>query len=884
MTNSVLQSEVINASIEEELKRSYLDYAMSVIVSRALPDVCDGLKPVNRRILYAMAELGFDHDKPFRKSANIVGQVVGKYHPHGTDPIYEAMVRMAQDFSMREMLVDGHGNFGSMDGDRAAAMRYTEARLSKAAHMLLIDHDKGTVDFMPNYDETLMMPKVLPARFPNLLVNGAVGIAVGMATNIPTHNLGEVVDCCCAFIDNPDISIEEMMEHMPAPDFPTGATIIGKTGIYEAYRIGRGSFVIQAKCHIEEGGKKDAIIVTEIPYQVNKAKLIERIAELVNNKEIEGISDLRDESDRYGVRIVIETKRDATPEVVLNKLYEGTALRTSFSVNMLAIHNGLPVQMGIRDIFRAFVDFRHDVIIRRTQFYLHKARAQEHLVLGLSVAISHIDEVIAIIKGSDDGPAAQQKLMEREWPLDSILIDYLSRVQTYVPLQNASYKLSEEQAKAILSMRLQRLTGMERGKLHQELSDLCEAIAGYLALLGSKEKIFALMKEELFEAKEKLATKRKSEVVHQDFEAPTDESAIELEEMVVTVSLKGYIKRVPLTVYRSQKRGGRGRSAMETRQEDEVSDVFIADTHTTLLFFSTFGKAYQIKVHELPLGSTTSKGRPLVALFPIEEGETIATLLPMPKEIGDKNIIFATSGGSVRKNALSDFSAIRSNGKIAMKLSDGEELISVVLANEDQDLALSSRNGRSIRFAVSDLRQFAGRTSVGVRGIKLLSGDALVSMSVLDSCPFSQEEREAYMRMKNIDDDVEAGADSVARISQDIFEKMQDGEEFILSVSEKGFGKRTSSYLYRRMGRGGQGVSSMDISKKTGPLIKVMPVKNDDQILLLSDKGQLLRCPVGDIRIAGRKTQGVKLFRLGDDETIVSIAIAEQEEVEIEIE
>ncbi|BDB96187.1 DNA topoisomerase (ATP-hydrolyzing) subunit A [Candidatus Hydrogenosomobacter endosymbioticus] len=949
----IFQPDIITVPIEDELKRSYLDYAMSVIVSRALPDVRDGLKPVHRRILYAMIEDGFDYNKPYKKSARIVGQVIAKYHPHGNDAIYDAMVRMAQHFSMSVMLIDGHGNFGSMDGDKAAAMRYTEARLSRAAHFLLEDYDRDTVDFQPNYDETLTMPTVLPAAFPNIIVNGASGIAVGMATNIPTHNLGEVIDGCCALIDNPDLSVDGVMQYIKGPDFCTGGTIYGRKGIINAYTTGRGTFVIRSKTDIEEF-KKDryAIIVTEIPYQVNKASMVERIADLVNNKELDGISDIRDESDRNGVRVVIELRRDATPEVVLNKLYASTPLQISFNANILALHNGRPSQMGILEILRAFIEFRVEVVTRRTKFFLNKARSQASVIAGLAVAISSIDEVIAMIKGATDPADALKKLMERKWPIDDVISAYLRLLDSSAgrsvfcddsDLHDTGYHLSEEQAKAILALRLQRLTGMEREKLFSDLKKLCDDISGYIALLASPEKVFSLIKEELVYVKTTLSSPRKSKIVDDDGAVGgNDLSLIQLEEMVVTVSVRGYIKRVPLSVYRSQKRGGRGRSAMSTRDEDVVEQVFITDTHTTLLFFSSFGKAYQMMVHELPCCSPTSLGKPIVSLIPVEKGETISTLLQLPKDIavseciereeiscapcGERDesdddldlesegsseessgrignqgadIIFSTSSGYVRKNSLRDFLSIRSNGKIAMKLSDGERLISVALADDDSDVLLSTKLGKSIRFSSKLLRRFSGRTSIGVRGIKLQDGDEVVAMSILKTVGFSHEEREKYMKrvvkessccdredaLPGEGSDGENGIETVSDqaasgdggasdydLNPDVELAMTESEQMILSVSSKGFGKRTLSYAYRSSGRGGQGVSSMSINKKTGELVDVLPVLADDDIILLTDKGQLLRCPVKDIRITARYTQGVKLFKLDDGESIVSVA------------
>jgi DNA gyrase subunit A len=864
-------SHIISVAIEEELKSSYLDYAMSVIVSRALPDVRDGLKPVQRRILYTMGEDGFDSTKPHKKSARAVGQVMYKYHPHGTDAIYGALVRLAQNFSMRVCLVDGHGNFGSMDGDKPAAMRYTEVRLAHIAEFILEDYDKDTVEFEANYDNTAQIPVVLPARFPNLLVNGAAGIAVGMATNIPSHNLGEVMLACCALIDDP--LLEDFGAYIQGPDFPTGGIIVGHRGILEAYRTGRGSFLIRGRVHFETLRKdRQAIIIDEVPYQVNKADLVQRIAELVNAKELEGISDLRDESDRQGVRVVIELKRDAIAEVVLNRLYTMTALQTSFGVNMLALNKGRPLQMNLREVLHAFIEFRREVVTRRTHYFLRKARERAHILLGLCVAVRFIDQVIALIRGAADAAQALHALLERSWTLDSTMIFYLQELVQGVPQEE--YYLSQDQAKSILALRLNRLTGMERSKLDEELRECHQEIVSLLEILSSDERIKEIIKDEFIEIQTKFSTPRLT-TIEEDTSHLTDEDLIQCEDMVVTVSLKGYIKRVPLSTYRSQKRGGRGRTAMDTREEDEVAQVFVADTHTILLVFTSFGKAYQLKVHELPLGSTTSRGKPLISLFPLEQGEALATLLPLPKENQPPYIIFATSAGDVRKNALSDFLDIRSNGKIAMKLLEKERLIAVALADGDQDVLLSSRYGKSIRFSSDDLRQFSGRTSTGVRGILLKQGDEVVSMSLVTSISYTQVEIEAYRhKSQEVEEDSEEeGLPLGQALAPELLSKMSQDEQFLLSISERGFGKRTSSYAYRCANRGGQGVATMDVTDRTGFIINALPVHATDEILLLTDQGQLLRCPVRDIRISGRKTQGVKLFRISPQERIVSVAL-----------
>lgn len=881
-------AEIVQVTVEEEMKGSYLDYAMSVIVSRALPDVRDGLKPVHRRILFAMMEAGYEYNKPFRKSARIVGDVLGKYHPHGADPIYESMVRMAQDFSMRLLLVDGQGNFGSMDGDRAAASRYTEARLQRAAHFLLDDYDKDTVDFQPNYDDTLLIPTVLPARFPNLLVNGGSGIAVGMATNIPPHNLGEVLDACQALIEDPELTPEDLMTYVPGPDFPTGGIIVGRKGIGDAYRTGRGSIPLRGRCHFEEIRKdRTAIIITEVPYQVNKARMIERMAELVNNKELEGISDLRDESDRDGIRVVIELKREAVPDIVLNRLYAMTQLQTSFGVNMLALDGGRPLQMNLKDILQAFLAFREEVLVRRTRFYLTKAREKAYIVLALVVAVSNIDEVVALIRRSQDATEARKALIARAWDATDI-IPFLERLaEPDAQLTPEGYRLSENQARAILDLRLHRLTGLEREKLVEELNSLIEQIQGYLALLGSRRLLLDLMKKELQEVKENFADPRRT-AIEANEAIQDDEALIQREDMVVTFSLKGYIKRVPLDSYRSQRRGGRGKSAMATRDEDVLSQVFVASTHTPLLFFSSLGKAYQLKVYNLPLATPQSRGKSLMNVLPFTQEETLSTLLPVPENSADwekLHIMFVTSAGNVRRNALSDFENIRSSGKIAMKLEEqGERLIAVQTCREDQDVLLTTRKGRSIRFEVSDVRQFTGRTSTGVRGIRLSSGDEVVAMTIIERTEFTPEERELYLRQasklrrgENNDlPEEEEGEDQslltyTSTLSPQRFEEMAAQEQFILTVSERGYGKRTSAYAYRRTGRGGQGVATMEITTRNGSIINALPIHADDQIMLLTDAGQLIRCPVKDIRIAGRKTQGVTIFRVAKDEKVVSV-------------
>jgi DNA gyrase subunit A len=884
--------DITPVTIEEEMKRSYLDYAMSVIVSRALPDVRDGLKPVHRRILYTMKENGYDWNRPFRKSARVVGDVIGKYHPHGTDPIYEAMVRMAQDFSMRLPLIQGQGNFGSMDGDPPAAMRYTEARLARSSTALLDDIDKDTVEFQPNYDESDQEPTVLPARFPNLLVNGAGGIAVGMATNIPTHNLGEVIDACCALIDDPELSIDRLIEIIPGPDFPTGAIILGRSGIREAYHFGRGSVVMRARTHIEEIRKdREAIIVTEVPYQVNKARLQERLSELVRAKIIEGISDIRDESDRDGVRVVIELKREAMPEVVLNQLYRFTALQTTFGVNMLALNLGRPEMLNLRQVLDAFIAFREEVITRRTVFELRKARERAHLLVGLAIAVANIDAVIDLIRKAPDPSTARERLMAVAWPAREVealirLIDEPGRGIA----SDGTYRLSEAQARGILDLRLQRLTGLERDKIGEELNGLAGEIKGHLEVLGSREKLYEIMRREFLEVKEQFGTPRRTAIEELEFEADI-EDLIQREDMVVTVSHTGYIKRVPLSAYRAQRRGGRGRTGMATKEEDFVEQLFVANTHTPVLFFSSRGMVYELKVYRLPLGTPQARGKALVNLLPLEEGEAITTVMPLPEDEsgwGALSVMFATESGGVRRNSLSDFTNIKANGKIAMKLDEGDRLIGVLpCAPEEHDVLLATRLGKAIRFAVADVRLFQGRTSTGVRGIALAEGDGVISMSILRHAEASGEEREAYLRGAGAR---RRGGDGEAPVADpglppDRLAALEEAEEFILSVADDGFGKRSSAYEYRITNRGGKGIDNMDLGRTNGReadarVVAAFPVSDQDQVMLVTDGGRLIRLPVHDIRIAGRTTRGVTLFRVDPDERIVSVTrlaeVAEQ--------
>jgi DNA gyrase subunit A len=875
--------DITPVTIEEEMKRSYLDYAMSVIVARALPDVRDGLKPVHRRILYTMKESGYDWNRPLRKSARVVGDVMGKYHPHGGDPIYEAMVRMAQDFSMRLPLIQGQGNFGSMDGDPPAAMRYTEARLARSSTALLDDIDKDTVEFQPNYDDSAKEPVVLPARFPNLLVNGAGGIAVGMATNVPTHNLGEVIDACCVMIDDPSITIERLIEIIPGPDFPTGGIILGRSGIREAYHLGRGSIVMRARTHIEESRKeRAAIVITEVPYQVNKARLQERISELVRAKLIEGISDIRDESDREGVRVVIELKREAMPEVVLNQLYRFTTLQTTFGVNMLALNLGRPEMLNLKQILQAFIAFREEVITRRTVYELKKARERAHLLVGLAIAVANIDAVIDLIRKAPDPATARERLMAVAWPARDVepLILLIDEPGRKVGADGA-YRLSEAQARGILDLRLQRLTGLERDKIGEELNALASEIKDHLEVLGSRTKLYDIIRRELIEVKEQFATPRRTAI--EDLEFETDvEDLIQREDMVVTVSHAGYIKRVPLSAYRSQRRGGRGRAGMSTKEEDFVSQLFVANTHTPVLFFSSRGMVYELKVYRLPLGTPQARGKALVNLLPLEEGETISTVMPQPDDearASELSVMFATQSGTVRRNALSDFTNIKANGKIAMKLDEGDRLIAVLPCSaEEHDVLLATRQGKSIRFPVADVRLFQGRTSTGVRGIALADGDGVISMSILRHVEATSEEREAYLRWAGARRRAGEGEVALAEpgLSPERLAALEAAEEFILSVADDGFGKRSSAYEYRITNRGGKGIDNLDLGRGNGDaseaeVVAAFPVQDQDQVMLVTDGGQLIRLPVADIRIAGRTTRGVTLFRVNEDERVVSV-------------
>jgi DNA gyrase subunit A len=889
-------------SIVEEMQSSYLAYAMSVIVSRALPDARDGLKPVHRRILYAMNEMGLDWNRPYRKSAGVVGEVMGKYHPHGDASIYDALVRMAQDFSLRDPLIDGQGNFGSVDGDPPAAMRYTECRLEKLSETLLADIDKETVDFQDNYDGREQEPTVLPARFPNLLVNGSGGIAVGMATNIPPHNLSEIINGCIALIDNPAIDLAEMMEIIPGPDFPTGGIILGRSGIHSAYATGRGSVVMRGRVEIEPmRGEREAIIITEIPYQVNKATMIEKMAELVREKRIEGISDLRDESDREGYRVVIELKRDAVADVVLNQLYRYTPLQSSFGVNMVALNGGKPEQMTLLDMLRAFVSFREEVVSRRTKFLLRKARDRAHVLVGLAIAVANIDEVINLIRRAPDPATAREQLMERRWPaMDIAPLVALIADPRHVLNDDGTYNLSEEQARAILDLRLQRLTALGRDEIADELNKIGEEIRDYLDILASRIRIMNIVKEELAAIRDEFGTPRRTELAEGGPDMD-DEDLIAREDMVVTVSHAGYIKRVPLATYRAQRRGGKGRSGMATREEDFVTRLFVASTHTPVLFFSSRGIVYKEKVWRLPIGTPQSRGKALINMLPLQEGERITTIMPLPEDEeswANLDVMFATTRGTVRRNKLSDFVQVNRNGKIAMKLEEeGDEILSVDTCTEFDDVLLTAAGGQCIRFPVTDVRVFAGRNSIGVRGINLADGDKVISMAILHHVDATPAERSAYLKRSIAErraegaDDAEdivvvgedVGAD--AELSEERYQELKAREQSVLTISEFGYGKRSSSYEFRISGRGGKGIRATDTSKtdEIGKLVALFPVEAKDQILLVSNGGTLIRVPVDGIRIAGRSTKGVTIFKPADGDRVVSVErISESDSDEVE--
>ncbi|PYE40428.1 DNA gyrase subunit A [Rhizobium sp. PP-F2F-G20b] len=892
-------------SIIEEMQRSYLDYAMSVIVSRALPDVRDGLKPVHRRILFGMSELGIDWNKKYVKCARVTGDVMGKYHPHGNLAIYDALARMAQPWSLRLPLIDGQGNFGSIDGDPPAAERYTECRLQKSAHALLDDLDKETVDFRDNYDGTLSEPVVMPAKFPNLLVNGAGGIAVGMATNIPPHNLSEVTTGCIALIEDPALELPQLMEIIPGPDFPTGAMIMGRSGIRSAYETGRGSVIMRGKAHIEPmRNDREMIIVTEVPFQVNKATMIEKMAELVRDKRIEGISDLRDESDRQGYRVVIELKRDANAEVILNQLYRYTPLQTSFGCNMVALNGGKPEQMTLLDMLRAFVAFREDVVSRRTKYLLRKVRERAHVLVGLAIAVANIDEIIKLIREAPDPATAREQLMTRRWPAHDV--DSLIRLiddPRHKINDDGTYNLSEEQARAILELRLARLTALGRDEIGDELNKIGGEISDYLEILGSRLRIMTIVKDELSAIRDEFGTPRRTEIVEGGPDMD-DEDLISREDMVVTVSHLGYIKRVPLTTYRAQRRGGKGRSGMSTRDEDFVTRLFVANTHTPVLFFSSRGIVYKEKVWRLPIGTPTSRGKALINMLPLEAGERITTIMPLPEDEAswaNLDVMFSTTRGTVRRNKLSDFIQVNRNGKIAMKLEeDGDEILSVETCTDRDDVLLTTALGQCIRFPVDDVRVFAGRNSIGVRGISLGKDDRIISMTIVSHVDAEPWERAAYLKRASVerrlvageavageDDEItlvgEEGADVVGELSQERYDELKAQEQFVLTVSEKGYGKRSSTYDFRTSGRGGKGIRATDTSKtnEIGVLVAAFPVEDADQIMLVSDGGQLIRVPVGGIRLASRATKGVTIFSTAKDEKVVSVErISEPEDDE----
>lgn len=879
----MLPTDINPISITDEMRKSYLDYAMSVIVSRALPDVRDGLKPVHRRILFSMHEQGYEYNKPYRKSARVVGDVIGKYHPHGDAAVYMSLVRMAQDFSMRVTLIDGQGNFGSIDGDMPAAMRYTESRMQKVTGTMLEDLDKDTVDFRDNYDSSEREPTVLPARFPNLLVNGGGGIAVGMATNIPSHNLGEVIDACLAVMENSDITVEELMQIIPGPDFPTAGIIIGKSGIRSAYETGRGSILMRGRVTVEEVRKeREALIIHEIPYQVNKATMIEKIAEMVRDKRIEGIADIRDESDRHGMRVVIELKRDAVADVVLNQLYRFSMLQTSFGCNFVALNGGKPEIMSLRGILDAFLEFREEVITRRTRFLLNKARDRAHVLVGLLVAVNNVDEVIRLIRSSPDPATAREKLLDRDWPAADV-VDLINLIDDprHKVNEDGTFRLSDEQARAILALTLSRLTALGRNEIGEELNTLGEQIKDYLDILRSRERVLAIIRKELEEVRDQYATPRLTTIDETagDLE---DEDLIAREDMVVTVSHAGYIKRVPLSTYRAQRRGGKGRSGMSTRDEDFVSRLFVANTHTPVLFFSSRGIVYKMKVWRLPIAAPNARGKALINMLPLEEGERITSIMPLPEDETSwesLDVMFVTRSGNVRRNKLSDFVEVRQNGKIAMKLDEGDGIVGVETASENEDILITTANGQCIRFAITDVRVFKGRDSTGVRGINLAEGDTVISMSILRHFEASGDERAAYLKMSRAvrgeaedgaaEQDDEGSGDS--HLTQERYIAMSAAEQFVLTVSEKGYGKRTSSFEYRITGRGGKGIVAMAVNPRNGKLVGSFPVEEENQLMLVTNGGQVIRVPVDGIRIVGRSSQGVTIFKTAPDEKVVSV-------------
>ncbi|MFL2837185.1 MAG: DNA gyrase subunit A [Alphaproteobacteria bacterium] len=877
-------SGILPVTIENEMSSSYLDYAMSVIVSRAIPDVRDGLKPVHRRILYSMSQMGLDYNKPYRKSARVVGDVIGKYHPHGDSAVYESLVRMAQSFSMMAPLIEGQGNFGSVDGDRPAAMRYTECRLEKITTLMLDDIDKDCIEYQENYDGSESEPTVLTSRFPNLLINGAGGIAVGMATNIPPHNLSEVIDGCVTILNNPEITDDELNEIIPGPDFPTGGLIIGRNGIRSAQQTGRGSVVLRGKAEIEEKNNRNSIIISEIPYQVNKSNLIEKIAEVVRDKRVEGISDIRDVSDRHGIRVVIELKKDAEADVILNQLYKYTPLQSSFGCNMVCLNSGKPELLSIRQIIDAFLEFRVDIVVKRTTYLLNKSRDRAHVLVGLAIAIANIDEIIKVIRSSPDPATARDYMLKKKWIPKNVesLIQLIDDPRHKIAA-DGSYMLSTEQVQAILDLRLQRLTAIGRDEIEKELNSIGEQIKEYLEILTNRTVLDSLIEKELIDAKDSFGIPRRTEITDLELDVD-DEDLIPKQDVVVTVSHKGYIKRVPLSTYRSQRRGGKGRAGMSTRDEDFVTRIFVENTHTPILFFSSTGIVYKMKVWKLPQGTPQSKGKAMINLLPLSEGENITTIMPLPEneqEWENLYIMFTTENGNVRKNKLSDFVDVRANGKIAMKLQDNDEINTVETCTDQDDLLITTLKGQCIRFRVSDVRLFVGRSSTGVRGIRLAKGDRVISSAIIKSMSATTEERAAYLKMSRaVRGDTESDNDeneenneniTPAILSDEKYAEMGASEQFILSISNNGYGKRTSTFEYRVTGRGGKGIIAMVVNDRNGNIADSFPVDEANQIILVTNNGKLIRCPVDDIRIASRSTQGVKIFDVDDQEQVVSV-------------
>ena len=875
---------IVPVTIESEMSSSYLDYAMSVIVSRAIPDVRDGLKPVHRRILFSMNQMGLDHNKPYRKSARVVGDVIGKYHPHGDSAVYESLVRMAQSFSMRAPLVDGQGNFGSIDGDRPAAMRYTECRLDKITTLMLEDIDKDCIAYQENYDGSESEPSVLPSKFPNLLINGAGGIAVGMATNIPPHNLTEVIDGCVAILKNPNTTEEELNAIIPGPDFPTGGMIIGRKGIRSAQQTGRGSVIVRGKAEIETQNNRNSIIITEIPYQVNKSNLIEKIADLVREKKIEGIADIRDVSDRHGIRVIVELKKDAESDVILNQLYKFTPLQSSFGCNMVTLNSGKPELLSLRQIIDAFLEFRVEIVVKRTTYLLNKSRDRAHVLVGLAIAIANIDEIISVIRSSPDPATARDYMLKKKWIPKNVdsLIKLIDDPRHKIA-EDGSYMLSIEQVQAILDLRLQRLTAIGRDEIEKELNSIGQDIKKYLEILSNRQVLDNIIEEELNNSKDSFGNPRRTEIMDIELDVD-DEDLIPKQDVVITVSHKGYIKRVPLSTYRSQRRGGKGRAGMSTRDEDFVTQIFVENTHTPILFFSSTGIVYKMKGYKLPQGTPQSKGKAMINLLPLGEGENITTIMPLPEneeEWENLLLMFTTENGNVRKNKLSDFVDVRSNGKIAMKLQGDDKIKSVETCTDNDDILITTSKGQCIRFRVKDVRLFVGRSSTGVRGIKLAKDNRVISATIINALNATTEERLAYIKMSkavrgDLEQEVEINEDSIEDadptvLSDEKYAEMGASEQFILSISNNGFGKRTSTYEYRVTGRGGKGIIAMVVNERNGDLSDSFPVDPSNQIILVTDKGKLIRCPVDDIRIASRSTQGVKIFDIDNEEQVVSV-------------